>query len=86
MTNRLAVQHGKADARTFAAECPEATAQALAQGQLGPDEALINALGVDEVARLFGLKRGGTRAFDAACGTYNTAYLDELRRLAAHRD
>lgn len=82
MANKLAVKHGRIDARTFAQENPDEIDSAIKPGQLGADEALINALGVDKTAALFGLTRGGTRAFSLACADYNRAFDATLAKLA----
>lgn len=57
---------------------------ALAPGQLGADEGLINAVGHDEAAKLFGVRvyRDGrtTDAFRAACSDYNRGFDAALRK------
>ena len=78
-----AAAHGAQDARTFFSEHPlEARdASEFASDQLGADEALINAIGVQETAELFGLARGGTARFSRACDDYNRAFDSELAKL-----
>jgi len=46
---------------------------------LGPDGALINAMGKSWVAQHFGVDEGSTD-FDAACAVYREAYLDVVER------
>lgn len=80
--NRLAKKHGINDARIFVADVGmDAAVDALAPGQFGADEALINALGIDATALMFGLSRGGTIRFSEACADYNAAFDAELRKL-----
>lgn len=64
---------GFADGTTFGEENPrEDLERTLAPGQLGADEALINALGVEETAKLFGTRTASD--FAIACDEYNRAF------------
>lgn len=77
----LASKHGMKDARTFAEENPGEVAQCLEPGQLGADEALINALGSAKVAKLFGLDSPEAPAYQTALSAYSRAHLTELVRI-----
>ena len=81
---KKAAKHGRIDAQTFASENPDEVQSVAERVGLegGADDALISAVGVDEVARLFGLARSGTARFEAACRAYSRAYDAEIVKIA----
>ena len=79
MANEQAVLHGIKDAQVWMNENDRAEWSASVRpGQLGADEALINALGSEEVAALFGVVTGSD-AFSEACRDYSRAWADTVR-------
>lgn len=77
-----ATKHGTDDARTFAEENPGEVEAALQPGQLGADEALVNALGVTATAKIFGVRHGSAQ-WSQALSAYSRAHLTELARIHA---
>jgi hypothetical protein len=80
-TTKTPTQHGMEDAQTFANENPEHVAGALAPGQPEASDGLIGAMGLEWVAKLFGLRSTGSKAFTAALAAYDRAYSRELHRI-----
>lgn len=65
---------GISDAQAFLLENDErAMVRCLQPGQLGADETLINALGTEGAAKLFGV-RHGSADWSQACDEYNAAF------------
>lgn len=83
MENQLAVAAGVADAETWISETTDPDMWQLAISQpLGADEALINAMGSDFVAKLFGVEND-TDAYASACGDYSKAWRETVREALA---
>ncbi len=76
--NRKAIREGKKAGVEFVidgANSWQALKQALAPGQEGADASLINAIGREATAELFGLKRADYASFQKACADYNNAFV-----------
>lgn len=73
---------GIRDATAFVHENDAATvAQCLRPGQEGADSSLINELGIEKTAQLFGVAHASP-AWSKACEEYNTAWVRTVASLS----
>ena len=78
-----AAAQGTEDAQTWLTESTrEEQLQSLQPGQEGADEALINALGTEKTAALFGVAHGSA-AWATACDEYNAAFRATVAKAVA---